>query len=137
MKTILLSFFCALFVLPSCNKSGGINITGGGKGGKATLLIRADHGGTLIYLDSGIAYIKYGATVPPANGIYDDSAKFTRLHPSDTISTAVFDSLTIGQYYVYAYGVHIGYPQPDLNTKIQRPIDKEDTTIWNGQFSTY
>jgi hypothetical protein len=116
---VLLVIIVFSFTSLKCKKNK--SITGGGKGGNATLVLRAEHGNVLIALNSGKAYIKYGTQNPPENGIYDDSANFqidsSSSNPMlDTISQAIFPGLTNGVYYIQAYGVHSTYPQPNIES---------------------
>ncbi len=79
------------------------NITGGGKGGIAVIAATCDYYGTL--LDTCTVYIKYNTHDAPANGVYDDSAASVLVN---NWPTATFDSLTAGNYYLLAVGIHAG-----------------------------
>ncbi len=129
--TILLLAGLALSSL-RCHKDNGVS--GGGKGGNDTLVIKPAHGGVLINLTSGTAYIKYGTLNAPSNGVYDDSAAF---NPVDTISQAVFTGLTNGQYFILCYGIHSTYPQPNLESKAPLTISQTGTTAVTLDFSNY
>jgi hypothetical protein len=50
-----------------------------------------------------MVYIKYGQLDAPANGVYDDSAKCIVLGGKPF---AIFESLTVGLYYMYGIGYH-------------------------------
>ncbi len=136
MKPICFSVFIIVFLVLltalSCKKPND-TISGGGKGGNAILIIRSDHYGIPINLTNGMAYIKYGAQDVPANGIYDDSVSF---NPIDTTSQAIFDSLKNGQYFIMAYGVHLGYPQPNIKSEANVPVSKQDTMIVPFNFTS-
>lgn len=71
-------------------------------------------------IDSCTIYVKYNALQPPANGVYDDSA---RCVPLNGVPVATFAKLPRGNHYLYGYGwdpaltppkaVKGGYPYPD------------------------
>ncbi|HEY9177442.1 MAG TPA: hypothetical protein VIN07_07105 [Flavipsychrobacter sp.] len=99
--------------------------TTGGKGGNASFEITPNHDG--IDIDSCMVYIKYDASVIPANGRYDDSTwavRETKTQPP----VATFSGLKPGNYYIYGQGwdlirsqhVHGGLPyiilQDNTNT---------------------
>ncbi|OJW82256.1 MAG: hypothetical protein BGO69_16840 [Bacteroidetes bacterium 46-16] len=89
--------FTALVV--GCTKEKGDD--GPGKGGSANLTIYPQHHLVAKNLRNMMVYIKYNTSVPPANGIYDDSIACTR---NDTVSVAMFNGLKNGAYYLYGYG---------------------------------
>jgi len=83
-----------------------------------TLQVTPKHHGRAI--DSCMIYIKYNSVDPPANGVYDDSA---RCVPLNGAPVATFRSVAHGNHYIYGYGwdpllsppkaVKGGYPYPD------------------------
>lgn len=97
---IIAAFLIGAFTTSGCKPSHN-NVTGGGKGGSATIIARVDHAGSLI--DTAVVFIKYGTTDAPANGVYDDSLKV------GTNYQAVFSNLTTGNYYLLAEGIHNPY----------------------------
>lgn len=70
-----------------------------GKGGFAALVLTPDHDS--VNIDSSMVYIKYNASVIPANNNYDDSV-VTRIVGGKVI--AGFYDLKPGKYYVFADG---------------------------------
>lgn len=105
----------------SCSKPDNA-VSGGGKGGKAVLMITPEHHGG--YVDTCTIYIKYGTNDAPANGIYDDS---TQCVMKDTIPVATFSGLKAGLYYLYAVGLHAPYLPPNVKGGIPCPIQTEDS----------
>lgn len=96
---IILSF--CFIAVQSCKKPKN-SAGGGGKGGNATIIARADHANA--FLDTSVIYIKYGTLNAPANGVnYDDSLI------ADTNCMAVFGSLTQGSYYLFSRAIHDPY----------------------------
>ena len=113
----------------SCQKPQ--SITGGGKGGNATLMITPVHFG--LNVDSCTVYIKYGATEMPANNVYDDSGKCFKM---DTIPVVVFAHLTKGQYYIFGDGYHKVY-YAFVKGGISMTISNEDTIRYQLPTSQY
>ena len=74
---------------------------GAGKGGNANLTIYPQHHQVAKNLRDMVVYIKYQTSVPPANGIYDDSAVCTM---KDTVPVAVLNGLKNGNYYIFGRG---------------------------------
>lgn len=106
----------------SCNKPAGNSVTGGGKGGNATLRITPEYAN--YFIDTCTVYIKYGTHDAPANGVYDDS---TICVIADT-PVAVFNGLTTGLYYLYGVGYHsIGGHPPNVKGSQICTISKEET----------
>lgn len=99
--------------------------TTGGKGGNASFEITPNHNG--IDIDSCMVYIKYDASVIPANGRFDDSTWAVRADKTQP-PVATFWGLKPGNYYIYGKGwdlvrsqhVHGGLPfiilQDNTNT---------------------
>jgi hypothetical protein len=112
---------CSLLYI-SCKKSKN-NVTGGGTGGNATLLVIPEHGGVLI--DSCTVFIKYGVNNAPSDGVYDDSAVVAL---NDTIPIAAFHNLTNGIYYVFGRGYHATYSPPYLKGGIPVTISQQDSS---------
>lgn len=97
----ILLFVLLLLSLIGCKKSASQNIIGGGKGGSGSIWVTPTHGNS--YVDSCMVYIKYGQLNAPADGHYDDSAKCIVLGGKPL---AIFDSLSVGLYYVCGTGYH-------------------------------
>jgi hypothetical protein len=95
MKAILLSAVLLSVLATGCRKDDNEN-NSAGKGGPATLRVTVMHHQAAI--DSGTVRIKYNATQPPANGLYDDSADISRL--GSNTPQALFPSLKTGNYYL-------------------------------------
>lgn len=76
-----------------------VKLPPGGKGGKAKLVVTAQHHKT--NLNTAMVYIKYASTVMPDVNTFDDSAAvtFELGRPA-----ATFKDLTQGDYYLYAKG---------------------------------
>jgi len=72
-----------------------------GKGGNANIVATLAHHAITKNIVNGKVYIKYNTQNAPGNGIYDDSAVCTILN---TVSTATFDSLKPGNYYLLGTG---------------------------------
>ena len=119
----LVIFFVALLLGRSCIKPGNGPITGGGKGGHATITVTPQHHG--FFIDTCTIYIKYNAVDVPANGIYDDSA---RCILSDTIPIATFSGLIIGNYYLFGIGYHATYSPPNVKGGQSCTVSKDNTT---------
>ena len=107
----------------SCTK-GSPNITGGGKGGTATIVVTPEHHGE--FVDSCKVYIKYGTNDAPANGVYDDSIACVL---ADTTPVAVFTGLTTGLYYVYGQGYHSTYTPPYIKGGVPVTVQVQDTNV--------
>jgi hypothetical protein len=104
---LIVSFFSfSFFFAGSCKKPHN-NVTGGGKGGNATIIARAEHYRSL--LDTAIIYVKYGTLNAPVNGVYDDSIRVGSNYQ------AVFTNLTTGNYYFFAEGIHDPYNPPTVD----------------------
>lgn len=71
----------------------------GGPGGNATLKVTPRHHGRQI--DSCMIYIKYNAVNPPADSLYDDSARCVLING---LPIATFAGLKKGNYYIFGYG---------------------------------
>lgn len=71
----------------------------GGLGGNATLKLTPRHHGRQI--DSCTIYIKYDAVNPPADSVYDDSARCVLI---DGVPVATFAGLKKGNYYLFGFG---------------------------------
>lgn len=98
MKAHLLLLGLCLFLF-SCKKGDDAPPEIGGKGGLATLKITPRHHGRQI--DSCMIYIKYDAVNPPADSVYDDSARCVLING---IPIATFAGLKKGNYYLFGYG---------------------------------
>jgi hypothetical protein len=90
MKKYLLALGLLVTLATGCNR---------GDDDKGELKVSAKHHAN--YIDSCMVYIKYGSVDPPADGKYDDSAKCIM---EGGIPVATFSNLTMGNYYLYAYG---------------------------------
>jgi hypothetical protein len=88
-----------LISLFGCTKNKGDD--GPGKGGNANLTIYPQHHQVAKNLRNMVVYIKYNASSPPSNGVYDDSVTCTR---NDSLSVAMFNGLKNGNYYIYGHG---------------------------------
>lgn len=84
----------------ACRKNNDDNNTAG-KGGNANIVATMAHHTVTKNIINGKVYIKYNTQNAPGNGIYDDSAVCTILN---TVSTATFDSLKPGNYYLLGTG---------------------------------
>jgi hypothetical protein len=90
MKRLTWGLAILAVLTSACNK---------GEDEKGILKVSAKHHAN--YIDSCMVYIKYGAVDPPADGKYDDSAKFIM---EGGIPVATISNLSLGNYYLYAYG---------------------------------
>ena len=97
MKAILLSAALLGVLVTGCRKDDDETNTAG-KGGSASLRVSVMHHAAII--DSGVVRIKYNATQPPTNGLYDDSADISRLGSNPP--QALFPGLKKGDYYLSA-----------------------------------
>ncbi len=103
--------WAGLIALASCSK-------GSDDPAPFTLEVTPKHHGRPI--DSCMIYIKYNSVDPPANGVYDDSA---RCVPLNGLPVATFSNVKHGNHYLYGYGwdpllsppqaVKGGYAYPD------------------------
>jgi hypothetical protein len=90
----------------------------GGKGGSAYISLQPKYNGTSINLTDCKVYIKYNATVAPANNVYDDSTTCTRY---DSTQNAFFSNIKTGNYYFHCAGYDNSISKPvkgDLQYKI-------------------
>jgi hypothetical protein len=97
MKACALLLACSLLFF-ACKK-GDDETPVGGPGGNATLKITPWHHDKMI--DSCMIYIKYNAVNPPADSVYDDSARCVLVN-GEPIAT--FAGLKKGNYYLFGYG---------------------------------
>ena len=118
---IVLIIVSCFAVIISCKKPNGNTITGGGKGGNATIIVTPE-----IYdffVDTCTIYIKYGTLDAPANGQYDDSLVCVLVNDTPV---AQFKNLTVGLYYLYGVGYHsIGGHFPNVKGAKSCTISKE------------
>jgi hypothetical protein len=133
MRYLILAIFLSGFLFAAgCKKTTSDNVTGGGKGGNATLIITPQHGG--VFIDSCTVYIKYGTDNAPANGLYDDSAVCA---VADTTPIAAFTNLTNGMYYLFGKGYHTTYSPPYLKGGLSITISRQDTIKTYLQLGSY
>jgi hypothetical protein len=90
MKKYVLALGLLAALTAGCNR---------GDDEKGELKVTAKHHEN--YIDSCMVYIKYGSVNPPLDGKYDDSAKCVM---EGGIPVATFSNLSMGNYYLYAYG---------------------------------
>ncbi len=83
-----------------------------GKGGLATMRVVMDNDS--LFVDSGKVYIKYNASVTPANKKFDDSANIFMV---DGTPMAIFTELTQGDYFLYGKGWDIRRSQTVMGTR--------------------
>ncbi len=114
--------FIVLIATFGCSKPNNA-ITGGGKGGNATLTVTPEHHGE--YVDSCTVYIKYGTNDKPSSNVYDDSVVCVLGGVGDTTPVAVFNNLKVGLYYLYGSGYHPSY-HAYVKGGIPWTISKED-----------
>ena len=112
------------FITEGCKRSDSATVTGGGPGGHAVLPVIPEHHGGFV-LDCTV-YIKYGTTIAPPDGVYDDSIQCsTTSSPDHTTPMAVFRNLKAGQYYLYGTGLHPGYNPPNVKGGLPYIIHQE------------
>ena len=124
------SVAAAMFVLlgiavnTGCKKKDApFDVTTGGKGGNAVLLVTPEHAGG--FVDSCKIYIKYATNDAPANvSLYDDSAWCVL---QDTTPVATFTNLKVGGYYVFGDGYHLPYVPATVRGGLPFNFKTEDT----------
>lgn len=131
ITTVAFVFVMWLMVGGSCKKPDD-SISGGGKGGMATILVMPEHHG--LYVDSCTIYIKYATSDAPANGVYDDSAGCVL---NDTIPVATFPNLKKGHYYLYGVGYHAGFAPPYVKGGIPYTVADESVKGKEVYLPTY
>jgi hypothetical protein len=125
-------FILVLLATAGCTKHSS-TVSGGGKGGAATLVITPEHHGQ--FVDTCTIYIKYGTLDAPANGVYDDS---TTCIIRDTTPVAVFPGLTAGEYYIFGIGYHATYTPPNVKGGVPVTIQTADTnTLYLPTYTYY
>lgn len=105
----ILGVFAAATLLVSCVRENEViepePLPAGGKGGKATLRVTAQHHKKNI--NTGVIYIKYASkTMPSAIDSFDLTDTVDAAGP-----VAIFDMLTQGDYYIWAKGTDYNLPQ--------------------------
>lgn len=99
----------AIAILASCVRKNDVidptPLPAGGKGGKITLKVTAQH--HKVNINTGTIYIKYASTtMPPVMDSFNETYTVDATNP-----TATFEMLTQGDYYIWAKGTDYKLPQ--------------------------
>ena len=82
-----------------------VALPSGGLGGKATIKVTPQH--HKVNINTGVVYIKFATKIMPAAlDSFDATDTIDATNP-----TAVFETLTQGDYYIYASGTDYNLPQ--------------------------
>ena len=129
---IILSIAFLTVANSSCSKHPITTLTGGGIGGRATIIVIPE--AYNFYVDTCMVFIKYGTLDAPLLDAYDDSVSCVLVNDEPR---AIFSRMKIGLYYFKVVGIHSGFGHPpNVRGGLSGLISKEDSIkFWVPTYS--